>query len=274
MHQLVKPAEQLDTLRITGMSCAACAARIEKGLNKMDGVRQASVNFTLEQATVSYDPGQVNGSQIEKKIESLGFGTVRDTVDFQIGGMTCAACAARIEKGLNKLSGVSSASVNLTLETAHIEYSGAQIGVSDLIKKVNQLGFTAALVDEKESAGEDRDQQIRTDKIKLICAALLSFPLFWSMVGYFSFTSWIWSPAIFMNPWFQLALATPVQFIIGGKFYVHAYKALRNKSANMDVLIALGTSAAYFYSLYLTLQSIGQPVHHSLNRFSVAVPQL
>ena len=86
-------------------------------------------------------------------------------------------------------------------------------------------------------------------------SALLSIPLLWAMVGHFSFTSWIWVPDLFMNPWFQLVLAAPVQFVIGWQFYVGAYKALRNGSANMDVLVALGTSAAFFYSLYLTLTS-------------------
>ncbi|WP_275983524.1 heavy metal translocating P-type ATPase [Paenibacillus hamazuiensis] len=179
----------------------------------------------------------------------------------QITGMTCAACAARIEKGLGKLPGVQRAAVNFALETAHVEFSAAQVSVPDLVKKVEQLGYKAKPKQETKDAGEHRRQEIRRQKRKLLVSAILSLPLLWAMVGHFSFTSWIWVPDLFMNPWFQLALATPVQLIVGWQFYVGAYKALRNGSANMDVLVALGTSAAYFYSLYLTLQSLGEHGH-------------
>lgn len=178
-----------------------------------------------------------------------------------ITGMTCAACATRIEKGLNKLDGVSLASVNLALESAHVEYKPGQVTIEDLIRKVEQLGYKAARKDKGVNQAETRRKDIQKHKMKLLISAILSFPLLWAMVGHFSFTSWIWVPGLFMNPWFQLVLATPVQFIIGWPFYVGAYKALRNGSANMDVLVALGTSAAYFYSLYLTLESVGGHMH-------------
>lgn len=256
-------AKEHATMQITGMTCAACANRIEKGLGKLEGVSEASVNFALEQASVSFDPAVVDMGKLERKIEDLGYGTVKAAVDLQIGGMTCAACATRIEKGLNKLPGVQRATVNLALESAHVEYSATAVTVPELIKKVEQLGYQASPKGEKEAQdpAEHRRKAIRSQKIKLAVSAALSFPLLWAMVSHFSFTSWIWLPELFMNPWFQLALATPVQFVIGKQFYVGAYKALRNGSANMDVLVALGTSAAYFYSLYLTLQSIGSHAH-------------
>lgn len=170
-----------------------------------------------------------------------------------ITGMTCAACANRIEKGLNKLDGVSKATVNFAMETAHVEFNPLKVSIEDMQQKVDKLGYKAVPKQEEGDDGTRRQQELKRQKVTLLISAILSFPLLWAMVTHFSFTSWIWMPEVFMNPWFQLALATPVQFIIGKPFYTGAYKALRNKSANMDVLIALGTSAAYFYSLYLTV---------------------
>lgn len=250
------------TLQINGMTCAACANRIEKGLSKLDGVESANVNFALEKATVSYDSEKVDLEQMEHKISQLGYSTVKDNLDLQISGMTCAACANRIEKGLNKLPGVTKAAVNFALETAHVEYSGDEVSLQDMIGKVKQLGYAAVPKEEKKDAVDHRLLEIRRQKIKFIISAILSFPLLWAMVGHFEWTSFIWVPDLFMNPLFQLVLATPVQFWVGKQFYTGAYKALRNKSANMDVLVALGTSAAYFYSIYLTIEWFNIGGHH------------
>ncbi|MBA2943516.1 copper-translocating P-type ATPase [Paenibacillus sp. CGMCC 1.16610] len=184
------------------------------------------------------------------------------TVDFDITGMTCAACATRIEKGLSKMPGVAQASVNLAMETARISYQPSEVTPEDMQARVAKLGYEAARKTEQAETGEHRAKEIQKHKRKLWISAILSFPLLWAMVGHFSFTSWIWVPELFMNPWVQLVLATPVQFLIGRQFYTGAYKALSNKSANMDVLVSLGTSAAYFYSLYLTFQWAGQSEHH------------
>ncbi|MEC0231850.1 heavy metal translocating P-type ATPase [Paenibacillus alba] len=246
--------DQQANLQITGMTCAACANRIEKGLKRLEGVAEVNVNFALEKASITYDPGRIKVADMEGKIQDLGYGTVKDAVDFNIEGMTCAACAARIEKSLNKMPGISAATVNLALETAHVEYSTAEISVEEMVKKVDQLGYKAIRKEEDQADGDYKQKEIHRKKLQLIVSAILSFPLLWAMVSHFSFTSWIYLPEIFMNPWMQLVLATPVQFIIGRQFYVSAYKALRNKSANMDVLVSLGTSAAYFYSLFLTLE--------------------
>ncbi|MFB7813227.1 heavy metal translocating P-type ATPase [Paenibacillus chitinolyticus] len=252
-------------LQIAGMTCAACANRIEKGLNKVEGVQAANVNFALERATVTYDPSRVNTAQLEEKIGKLGYSTVKDFVDFQLEGMTCAACANRIEKGLAKMPGVTSATVNFALETAHVEYQPGEVTPADMQGKVEKLGYKALLKQEQGDPAVHRQEELKRHKRKLILSAILSLPLLWSMVSHFSFmSSWVWLPDLFMNPWFQLALATPVQFYIGRQFYTGAYKALRNKSANMDVLVSLGTSAAYFYSLYLTVEWArhGGSVHH------------
>ncbi|HJV45718.1 MAG TPA: heavy metal translocating P-type ATPase, partial [Bacillota bacterium] len=248
------------TLPITGMTCAACAARIEKGLKKLEGVSDANVNFAMEQASVQFDPKVLDVSKLEERIEQLGYGIVKEGVDFNITGMTCAACAARIEKGLNRMEGVTKATVNLALETAHVEFMSATVTPEDMVNKVNQLGYGAMLKNEQNDQETDhRQREIVKQQQRFIFSAILTFPLLWSMVSHFSFTQFIWVPDLFMNPWFQLILATPVQFYIGKAFYVGAYKAIRNGSANMDVLVSLGTSAAYFYSLYLTLNNLYHP---------------
>jgi len=255
------------TLPISGMTCAACANRIEKGLGKLEGVSSANVNFAMEKASVSYDPSRVDIGAMQETIRKLGYDTIRETADFAVEGMTCAACATRIEKGLAKLPGVASASVNLAMETVRVEYTPGAVSIEEMQDKVAKLGYKAT--PKRDEAGADperrRAAEARRQRNKLLISAILSLPLLWSMVGHFSFTSWIYVPELFMNPWFQLALATPVQFYIGRSFYAGAYKALRNGSANMDVLVSLGTSAAFFYSLYLTFDwsASGAPVHHA-----------
>ncbi|MFE4523613.1 heavy metal translocating P-type ATPase [Cytobacillus firmus] len=249
-------------LPISGMTCAACSSRIEKGLNKLDGVHEASVNLALEKAAIKYNPGVTSVEAFEKKIEDLGYAVVSEKAEFELLGMTCAACSGRIEKGLNKLPGVKQAVVNLALETGTVEYNPEQVSVQDMIKKVEHLGYQAKVKTDKDQEIEGyREKEIEKQKGKFIFSLILSIPLFWSMVGHFEFTSFIYVPDMFMNPWVQLALAAPVQFFIGKQFYVGAYKALKNKSANMDVLVALGTSAAFFYSLYQSFLSIGSNGH-------------
>jgi P-type Cu+ transporter len=248
-------------LQISGMTCAACALRIEKGLNKLDGIETATVNLALEKSAIKYNPDKLKVEDIEKKIRDLGYDVVTEKAEFDITGMTCAACSTRIEKGLNKLEGVVKANVNLALEKATVEYNGSVLTTSDIIKKVENLGYGAHIKEDAKETSDHRQKEIKKQTKKFIFSAILSLPLLWAMVGHFSFTSFIWVPEIFMNPWFQLVLATPVQFIIGGQFYIGAYKALKNKSANMDVLVALGTSAAYFYSLYLSIMSISMGAH-------------
>lgn len=249
--------------QITGMTCAACATRIEKGLKKMNGVEDANVNLALEKAMVKFDSTVMTLSDIQKKVRDLGYDIVTEKKELVITGMTCAACATRIEKGLNKIDGVLEANVNLALEKASVEFNPSIITTNDLIQKVEALGYGAIIKsDENENDATDhRQKEIEKQQGKFIFSAILSLPLLWAMVGHFSFTSFIYVPDAFVNPWVQMALATPVQFFIGKQFYVGAYKALKNKSANMDVLVALGTSAAYFYSVYLAVQTIGSNAH-------------
>ncbi|MGG3767349.1 heavy metal translocating P-type ATPase [Priestia megaterium] len=250
------------TLQITGMTCAACSNRIEKGFKKIEGVKEANVNLALERSTIVFDPSKTSPQAFEEKIEKLGYGVVSEKAEFAITGMTCAACSTRIEKGLNKLEGVTKASVNLALETASVEYSPSQIAPQDIAQRVEKLGYGAKLKsEEKEEEQSYREKELSKQKGKFWFSFILSVPLLWAMVSHFTFTSFIPLPHMLMNPWVQLALATPVQFVVGKQFYVGAFKALRNKSANMDVLVALGTSAAYFYSLYSSLKSLGSSAH-------------
>ncbi|MGH1159585.1 heavy metal translocating P-type ATPase [Bacillus mycoides] len=249
-------------LQISGMTCAACANRIEKGLKKVEGVHDANVNFALEKTKIMYDPAKTNPQYFKEKVESLGYGIVSDKAEFTVSGMTCAACANRVEKRLNKLDGVNKATVNFALESATVDFNPDEISVNEMKSAITKLGYKLEVKsDEQDGSTDHRLQEIERQKKKFIISFILSFPLLWAMVSHFSFTSFIYLPDMLMNPWVQLALATPVQFIIGGQFYIGAYKALRNKSANMDVLVALGTSAAYFYSVYLSIQSIGSSEH-------------
>lgn len=241
-------------IAITGMTCSACANRIEKGLSRMDGVDSAAVNFATEKAVVTYAKDQIDIGAIEEKIRALGFDTVKEEADFQITGMTCSACSARIEKVLSKMEGIQSANINLALETGKVRYDPAVMKAADIITKIKAMGYGAELKSEIPNGTEDhRQKEIRHKTRLFFISAALSFPLLWTMFAHFSFTSWMPVPDILMNPYVQWMLATPVQIGIGWIFYEGAYYALRNKSANMDVLVALGTSAAYFYSVYLVL---------------------
>lgn len=154
-------------LQITGMTCAACATRIEKGLNKMDGVEQATVNLALEKSSIKYDPAKLSEADFEQKIEALGYAIVKQKAELDITGMTCAACATRIEKGLNKLSGVSTATVNLALEKAMIEFNPSEVSMVDIIARVEKLGYGAhqkvdeqETVDHREKAIKQRDKNL------------------------------------------------------------------------------------------------------------------
>src|SRR5690625_3747899 len=245
------------TLGITGMTCAACSSRVEKVLNKMDGV-EAQVNLTTEKATVNYDLEKTSIDEITQKIENIGYGVLAEHAELDVFGMTCAACSNRIEKILNKQDGVKVATVNLATESAAIEYNPGLIDIDAMINKIKNMGYDAKPKIENEEKQTHKEKELQSMKTKIIVSAVLTAPLLVTMlVHLFNMTI----PAIFMNPWFQFALATPVQFIIGWQFYTGAYKSLRNGGANMDVLVALGTSAAYFYSLYEAFMTIGNPAY-------------
>ncbi|MFP7345734.1 heavy metal translocating P-type ATPase [Bacillus safensis] len=252
--------------QITGMTCAACAGRIEKGLNRLEGVEDASVNLALETSHIVYETEQLTPDDLKRKVQSLGYDVAMEQAEFDIEGMTCAACANRIEKKINRMDGVEQGSVNFALETLQVTYHPGQTSTNDIKDAVQSIGYSLIEpdVDQAEEGKKDhRQAAIEKQTARFLFSMILSLPLLWAMVSHFSFTSFIWLPEAFMNPWVQLALAAPVQFIVGWPFYVGAYKALRNKSANMDVLVALGTSAAFFYSLYESIQSAIRGTHEA-----------
>ncbi len=232
-------------LNITGMTCAACAARIEKNLNKVPGVQQASVNFASERVTVLFDPDVANPEKLIETVRKTGYDVANVKVELAISGMTCAACSARIEKNLNKAPGVAKASVNLASDKALIEITPGLATPDDLIRIVEKTGYGAALAVDR--TGEEREDQriaYRNLRIAFWGGVILTLPLVAQMLSLF-IPGWG-----FMLPvWLQLTLATPVQFAVGWRFYRGAYHALRGGAPNMDVLVSLGTSAAYFFSL-------------------------
>jgi len=246
--------DRKETLKISGMSCAACAARIEKRLNKLEGVKKATVNFAIEKAIIEYDDAVVSTEKFSEVIKQLGYEVIEEKapaeskVNLNLTGMSCAACAAKIEKKLNKLEGVQKATVNFATGKATVEYDATKVKVSDMIKAVETLGYNAARAEEvsRDREKEQREKEIKRLRTELIISAVLSSPLIIAML----FTLMGIDIAFLHNEYFQLIVATPVQFIIGFRFYKNAFYALRAKSANMDVLIAMGTSAAYFFSIY------------------------
>lgn len=233
-------------LKLKGMSCAACATRIEKGLRQLPGVEKAEVNLALEQANIEYDQTEVGIEEITGQIERLGYSVPFEKVELRVGGMSCAACSARVEKGLSRMSGVKRAGVNLATEIATIEYLPTQVTVADLIRTVQRTGYDAEPLTHEVYEGVAEPNELKGRRRMLIFAAAFSLPFVLMMIGELMglpIPHWLMSPPV------QLLLATPVQFIAGFTFYRGAYFALKNGSPNMDVLVSLGTSAAYFYSL-------------------------
>jgi len=241
------------TVKITGMSCAACASRVEKAVSTLPGVISARVNFALENMTVEYDPAGVTTGDILRRVEDAGYGGAFDRVELKLAGMSCAACAARIEKAINAVPGVIRAGVNFATEKAVVEYDGGRVSPAEIKRAVADAGYKAV-----EAGGatadleqREREREISRQKRMVVVAGVLSAPLLVYMLAMvFNLHGII--PGIFYNPYFQFVLATPVQFWAGGNFYREAFVALKGRSANMSVLVALGTSAAYFYSVGAT----------------------
>ncbi|MFM5843820.1 heavy metal translocating P-type ATPase [Aeromonas sanarellii] len=240
-------------LPLSGMSCANCANRITTALNKLDGV-QATVNFALEQAAIDLaSPDRL--PEVLESIKAQGYDYGQETLTFQIGGMTCAGCSARLNKMLAALPGVISADVNFSLEQARLVLVPGVQTPAALRTRIEALGFDAQLA--QGSASGRRQQLLEREAqesaaahqalIQVCISALLTLPLLVGMLSMAGLLHW------HLPAWLELVLATPVQFWIGARFYRGAWLALRNRAANMDVLVATGTSAAYFYSLYLLL---------------------
>jgi P-type Cu+ transporter len=248
-----KGLERID-LPITGMSCASCALKIEKGLAKVEGVSQATVNFAAEKATVVFHPDQTDVSHLIEKVKDLGYGAKVEKVTLPIQGMTCASCVNKVEKALNSVKGVVQASVNFATERASVEYIPEEVSIRDLKKVVQEAGYQVLEVKEEDIVEKERlarEAELSRLKLKFILGAILLVPILILMYGASFFEKWI-GLSKEVNFFLQFLLATPVQFWVGWQFYVGFWKATKHKTSDMNTLIAVGTSAAYLYSLIVT----------------------
>jgi Cu+-exporting ATPase len=250
------PAAGRIDLPVAGVTCSACATRLEKALNAVPGITGATVDFATQRASVNFDRGALGASDISAAIGRAGFEVPTQAYSFPVEGMTCSACAGRIEKALAAVDGVASATVNLALERADVRVWSGTVSLQALADAVGRAGYTARIQPSGDSraaadeAGRERDAtNLRRELYTLLAAAAFAMPLLAQMVimSLAPWTGFHWH----LPAWIELLLATPVQFGIGARFYRSAWKALRSGSANMDVLVALGTSAAFGYSLYL-----------------------
>jgi Cu+-exporting ATPase len=256
-------------LSIKGMTCAACAQRIERTVKKLPGALQASVNLASEKLFVEYD-GSLTLEAIKDAVAKIGYEVVEKTqnssVTIPIGDMTCAACAQRIEKAIGKLEGVANVSVNFASEKATVTYDPQRIRQSAIREAIEKAGYRALEVSKTDAADEDRarkQKEIRTKWTKFIVAAAFGLPLLYiAMVPMITFVRLPFPPAL--NPMnypliyalIELLLVIPI-IGVGYKFYTVGYRALIQRSPNMDSLIAIGTTAAVLYSVYNVFQIAG-----------------
>ena len=245
-------ATQTVTLPISGMTCANCAMNIERNVRQLPGVEEAAVNFAAERAEVSYDAARLQVSDLVASVEKAGFKVPTARVELAVTGMTCANCAMNIERALtNKTPGVAEATVNFAAESAAVAYFPGTTGVGDIVAAIEKAGFGAIHpeIDEDDDAeARARRAEIRDQTIKFAVGVVFALPLFLMSMGRDFALLGAWSHAPWVN-WLFAFLATPVQFYTGWDYYTGAYRSLRNRSANMDVLVAMGSSVAYVYSL-------------------------
>ncbi len=244
-------------LDIGGMHCVTCAQTIEKRLPKLKGIIYATINFAAEKAIIDYDPDMVDQKAIEDAIAEVGYTVVHEKIALKITGMHCATCVQTIEKALNEKEGVYKVSVNLALEMATVEYNPQQISLAGIKKVIRDVGYD--VIEPKEGVEDaekkEREQNIQTLKYKLAFSAAINIPVvIFSYWNFLPFTL----PIDNYIPFILFFLSTPVHFIVGHSFFVGAYKALRNRNPNMDVLVTIGTSAAYFYSVFVTFTGAGK----------------
>jgi len=259
--------KQKQTLNITGMTCAACAQRIEKAVAKVDGVTNASVNLATEKLSVEYESEKASPALLKETVEKAGYGVLEEssnsTVSLPISGMTCASCAQAIERTVGKLDGVARVSVNLATEKATVEYNPQKIKLSGIRQSIEKIGYKVLDAEKANIVDKDKlrkEKEIKTLWRKFRISALFSVPLLYLAMG--SMVSWLHFPIpSFLNMMdhpltysiVQICLTIPV-IIVGYRFYTVGFKALIQRSPNMDSLIAMGTSAAVLYSLYSVAQ--------------------
>ena len=243
------------TLPITGMTCANCVATVERGLKKQEGVQAAVVNLSSERATVTFDPSAVGLPDLVARVARTGYGVATGEADLVIKRLADDNDARRLEKTLAKLEGVLEVSVSITTERARVKYVPTVVSQAEIRAAVARSGFEAVEMggETEDAEAKARETEIRQQKRLLITGLIFTVPLFLFSMGLdFRILPMMWMEQVWPIL-LMFALATPVQFYVGGQYYVGAYKALRNRSANMDVLIAMGSSVAYVYSIVVML---------------------
>jgi P-type Cu+ transporter len=250
MRDVISEKNETIALPVKGMSCASCSARIEKKVGELDGVSLAKVNFAAEMATVEFDPEKISAEQFPEEIKKLGFEVPSVHETFSIEGMTCASCVSRVEKKLSSLPGVSDVKVNLATEQASIEYLPALIGFDGLREALSNAGYQLCPTKSNEGLPSDEEsrhlKELATLKLKLVVSGIFSV-----LVMTLSMKGEAMTLPLSLNLMLFL-LATPVQFYCGGQFYRGAINGIRHGYADMNTLIAVGTSAAYLYSMVAT----------------------
>ena len=230
-------------LPIDGMTCASCAGRVEKALAKVPGVESVSVNLATEQARIQAPADSL--AALVDAVQQAGYSVPAHSLELDVGGMTCASCSGRVEKALSKVPGVERVSVNLANERAHVELLG-HVDPAQLIDAVNKAGYSASLhqANNPHAVQDDQQKRLQRERWALVLAIVLALPLVLPMLLMPLGIHWM------LPAWAQFVLATPVQFVLGARFYRAAWKAVKAGAGNMDLLVALGTSAGYGLSLY------------------------
>jgi Cu+-exporting ATPase len=243
------------SLPISGMSCASCVTRIEKGLSRLSGVVEAKVNLATETATITYDSTKVDSVDFIRAIQDLGYEPKVEKVSLPVQGMSCASCIKRVQKALSQVPSVIRADVNFATEKATVEYIPGEVTVKDLSRAVEAIGYKILEVEEGDVIDKEkalREAEFRKLKYKFITGVILLIPLFvlvyWDKLG----LSKIWVLSKQTSFILQLIIQTPIQFWVGWQFYKGAWVAAKHKTSDMNTLIAVGTSAAYLYSVLAT----------------------
>ena len=266
------------TLPITGMTCANCSLTVERNLKRLDGVETATVNLATERASVTYDPSLVEEGRFLALIRDIGYDVATAKAELPVTGMTCANCAQTIERALGRLGGVVSVAVNFATERVNVEYLPGVVSLAAIQQAIRDVGYDVVVAGEGESV-EDveraaREAEIRDQTRKFWMGIAFTLPLFLLSMGrdFGLLGAWAYQPWV---NWLFLALATPVQFYVGWDYYVGGFKSLRAGSANMDVLVAMGSSAAYFYSLaVLLLPSVSGHVYFETSALIITLIKL
>ncbi|MFU8826641.1 MAG: heavy metal translocating P-type ATPase [Brevefilum sp.] len=264
------------TLPILGMTCANCVATVERNLKKVDGVESANVNLSSERAAVTYDPTKANLDEFIKRVQGAGYQVAIGEAALGIKNLSDASDARRLEKALNQQEGVIEANINLATEKALVKYVPTIISQNDLRRAIRSAGFDLLEADLQldDAEAKARKAEIAQQRRLLIIGLIFTVPLFvLSMSRDFGLLPMSMAHA----PWIKYlfwALATPVQFYVGWQYYINGYKSIRNGSANMDVLVALGTSAAYFYSIPITLGFIPGHVYFEISAVIITLVKL